>query len=82
MVGEFSESVGSVGRRDPPAVAVHVPQDERFVGQVARPDERVGVAITKPCLEVGRVAYARCEQPPDVGDELLVVARVQVQGRG
>ena len=56
MVGEFSESVRSVGRRDPAAVAVHVPQDERLMGEVARPDERVRVAIAKPCLEVGRVA--------------------------
>ena len=70
MVGEFSESVRSVGRRDPAAVAVHVPQDEWLVGEVARPDERVGVAITEPCLEVGRVGHAGCEQPPDVGDEL------------
>ena len=82
MVGEFSESVGSVGRRDPPTVAVHVPQDERFVGQVARPDERVRVAIAELCLELGRIARTSREQPRDVGDELLIVAGVQVQCRG
>ena len=80
--GEFSESVGSVRRRDPAAVAVHVPQDERLMGQVARPDERVRVAIAEPRLELGRVARTRREQPRNVGDELLVVARVQVQGWG
>ena len=73
MVGEFSESVGSVGRQDPAAVAVHVPQDERLVGQVARPEL---------CLELGRVARTSREQPRDVGHELLVVAGVQVQCRG
>ena len=82
MVGEFSETVGSVSWRDPPAIAVDVPQDERLVGQVARPDERVGVARAEMGLKFDRVGYARREQPRDIGDELLVVARVQVQCRG
>jgi len=82
VLGEFSESVGRFSRRDPSAVAVDVPQDERLVGQVARPDEGVRVTRAEMGLEFCGVGHARCEQARNIGDELLVVARVQMQCRG
>ena len=48
------------------------------MGQVARPHERVRVARSEMGLEFGRIAHTRREQPRDISDELLVVARVQV----
>ena len=41
MVGEFSHPSAPTAA-DTHAVAIDVPEDERFVGQVARSDERAG----------------------------------------
>jgi hypothetical protein len=59
------------------AIPVHVPYEERFIGEVARPDDCTGVRVAQSPFELGGLRETTVHQSVDLANKAEVVGRIQ-----
>ena len=63
------------------AIAVHIPYDEGFVGEVARPDHGAWIHGPEAPFELGGIVDGVRHQPLHLTDEREIVGRIQKKRR-